>query len=213
MEFNFLYLQNGESPLHAACLYGHTEAAKLLLKAGADPTIRNDEGLSPLQIAVQANHQETAALLRDAASRRREGHSPTQGGPRIIPKKSGGSTTSSRYSSLETIVESSPILPRKVDDSPEVHRNPHFASCELSAINDGTRPRAPLAIGSTSVLDRSAPSPSGSVVSVPQEALTNGFKNRHVSQSQGDLRSVKNFFQWTLSSFRRNSRKSLASEQ
>jgi len=37
--------------LHRAVLYGHLEIAKILLEHGADPTIKNDSGETPLTIA------------------------------------------------------------------------------------------------------------------------------------------------------------------
>lgn len=47
----------------------HTEIAKLLLAAGADPNIADKKGLTPLQHAEQAGNIEIAALLRAAGGK------------------------------------------------------------------------------------------------------------------------------------------------
>jgi Ankyrin repeats (many copies) len=43
------------SPLHLAILYGHIEAARMLLAAGADPNRLDPQGSSPLQLCALAN--------------------------------------------------------------------------------------------------------------------------------------------------------------
>lgn len=44
----------GTTPLHEACTYGHADAVKLLMDAGADDTIRNSAGETPAHCAVQS---------------------------------------------------------------------------------------------------------------------------------------------------------------
>lgn len=45
-------LQNGESALHGAALFGHLGCVKLLVAAGSDIKLRNQSGLTAYQLAV-----------------------------------------------------------------------------------------------------------------------------------------------------------------
>ena len=49
----------GWTSLHHACLYGHNEIIKELLKNGASFTMRNRLGATPLHIAVASGHIST----------------------------------------------------------------------------------------------------------------------------------------------------------
>ncbi|KAF0321322.1 ankyrin repeat protein [Colletotrichum asianum] len=42
--------ESGDTPLHMACRMGYRAAAKVLVEAGADPYIRNDDGLTAMDI-------------------------------------------------------------------------------------------------------------------------------------------------------------------
>jgi ankyrin repeat protein len=55
---------NGTTPLMMAAMYGSPSAVKLLLEAGADPTIKNDLGLSAIDFALRDSKQESAALIQ-----------------------------------------------------------------------------------------------------------------------------------------------------
>ncbi|KHJ40044.1 ankyrin repeat protein [Trichuris suis] len=57
-------LKNGESPLHAACLFGHLNVAKLLIRAGADVNLRNQNGETPLQLAEQLGYDSIINMLK-----------------------------------------------------------------------------------------------------------------------------------------------------
>ena len=57
---------NGSTPLMMAALYGTTAAVKLLLDAGADPTIRNQIGLSAIDFAYRANRTDSAELIAES---------------------------------------------------------------------------------------------------------------------------------------------------
>jgi ankyrin repeat protein len=59
---------NGTTPLMMAAHYGSPAAVKLLLEAGADPTLKNQLGMTAIDFAYRANRQEAADLI--AASQR-----------------------------------------------------------------------------------------------------------------------------------------------
>lgn len=50
-------------PLYDAVMMNHIEAARLLLTAGAEPNIKDDEGVSPLRICADKGYLEMARLL------------------------------------------------------------------------------------------------------------------------------------------------------
>lgn len=52
------------SLLHFACLYGQTATAEWLLARGASLEVKNDQGETPLNLALGEGHKDTAALLR-----------------------------------------------------------------------------------------------------------------------------------------------------
>ncbi len=54
---------NGTTPLMMAAQYGTTSAVKLLLEAGADPTLRNQLGLSAIDFAYRASRVDSAELI------------------------------------------------------------------------------------------------------------------------------------------------------
>jgi ankyrin repeat protein len=54
---------NGTTPLMMAAMYGTPAAVKLLLEAGADPTLKNQLGLSALDFANRGNRKDAAELI------------------------------------------------------------------------------------------------------------------------------------------------------
>lgn len=54
---------NGSTPLMMAALYGTPAAVKVLLEAGADPRLKNDQGLTAIDFANRGQRSESAALL------------------------------------------------------------------------------------------------------------------------------------------------------
>ena len=54
---------NGTTPLMMAAHYGTPAAVKLLLEAGADPSLKNQLGLSALDFAMRANRRDAAELI------------------------------------------------------------------------------------------------------------------------------------------------------
>jgi ankyrin repeat protein len=58
---------DGSTPLHGASRYGHESVIALLLEKDADPSITNDEGKTPLQLAQEKNKQNCVAVLEEFA--------------------------------------------------------------------------------------------------------------------------------------------------
>ena len=54
---------NGTTPLMMAAFYGTPSAVKLLLEAGADPLIKNDQSLSAIDFAHRNNRQDSADII------------------------------------------------------------------------------------------------------------------------------------------------------
>lgn len=54
---------NESTPLMMAAMYGTASAVKLLLEAGADPMLRNTQGLTALDFAEKANRSDSAHIL------------------------------------------------------------------------------------------------------------------------------------------------------
>lgn len=59
---------NGSTPLMMASMYGTAAAVKLLLEEGADPLLRNQQGLTALQFAQRANRTDSADILVNGAN-------------------------------------------------------------------------------------------------------------------------------------------------
>ncbi len=62
---------NKTTPLMMAAYYGSPDAARMLLEEGADPTLRNQQGMSAADFARKGNRTELAAELDKAAARGR----------------------------------------------------------------------------------------------------------------------------------------------
>ena len=60
---------NGTTPLMMAAHYGSAAAVKVLLEAGADPTIRNQLGLTAIDFAYRVNRTEAAEMIAEAIRR------------------------------------------------------------------------------------------------------------------------------------------------
>jgi uncharacterized protein len=54
---------NGSTPLMMAALYGTPAAVKLLLEAGADPTVKNQLGLTAIDFAHRGNRKDSVELI------------------------------------------------------------------------------------------------------------------------------------------------------
>lgn len=62
---------NGSTPLMMAAGYGSPEAVKLLLASGADPLLKNQQGLSAIDFAQQAKRQDIAEMVAGAIRARK----------------------------------------------------------------------------------------------------------------------------------------------
>jgi ankyrin repeat protein len=64
---NYAYIDaaspNGTTPLMMAAHYGTPAAVKLLLEAGADPMLKNQQGLSAIDFAQKASRSDSAELI------------------------------------------------------------------------------------------------------------------------------------------------------
>lgn len=54
---------NGTTPLMMAAFYGTASAVKLLLEAGADPLLRNQQDLTAIDFAQRANRSDSAEII------------------------------------------------------------------------------------------------------------------------------------------------------
>lgn len=64
---------NGSTPLMMAARYGTNEAVKLLIDAGADPTLKNAQGLTAIDFARQVQRDDTVLLIAAGVRGQRKG--------------------------------------------------------------------------------------------------------------------------------------------
>jgi ankyrin repeat protein len=62
-DINAIGPRNGYTPLHDAVWANYPEGAKLLLAAGADSTLKNHDGLTPLELARKDGKKELVSIL------------------------------------------------------------------------------------------------------------------------------------------------------
>jgi ankyrin repeat protein len=53
------------TPLHVAALCGQVDVARLLLENCADPSIRDREGRTPLDLARENDHEDVAKVIEE----------------------------------------------------------------------------------------------------------------------------------------------------
>jgi len=61
---------NGSTPLMMAALYGHARVVTLLLESGADPLLKNEQGLTAIDFARRASRESVAASIAAAVRAR-----------------------------------------------------------------------------------------------------------------------------------------------
>lgn len=61
---------NGSTPLMMAAQYGTSESVELLLREGADPSLRNQLRLNAVEFALRAERKDVAKTIADAIRRR-----------------------------------------------------------------------------------------------------------------------------------------------
>lgn len=61
-------LEDGDTALHLACLYGHLSCAQLLLERGASLEAKDEDGAIPLHDACAGGYSEIAQLLLSRAT-------------------------------------------------------------------------------------------------------------------------------------------------
>jgi uncharacterized protein len=54
---------NGSTPLMMAAMYGNASAVKLLLESGADPSLKNDLGLTAIDFAQRVKKADSVAII------------------------------------------------------------------------------------------------------------------------------------------------------
>ena len=98
----------GSSPLHAAAANGQTVIVELLLESGADPTIKDEDGMSAAVVAKQRKHADAEKAIQYHLSERKtrdicadkctlkamEPQEALKGSPAGLPTKTEGSSVS-----------------------------------------------------------------------------------------------------------------------
>ena len=56
---------HGDTPLHEACICGDVDSVKALLKHGANPDAKNNDGINPLEIARMVNYVNVEQAIWD----------------------------------------------------------------------------------------------------------------------------------------------------
>ena len=88
----------GATPLHAACANLRPRTVKLLLENGADPNVKDDDGVTPLMIARALGFTDIITMLTDAGAEDTEGvtGSSKENSP-LLPKTGGRKKTRKMY--------------------------------------------------------------------------------------------------------------------
>ena len=60
----------GRTPLFVAAIHGKAEAARFLLAHGAEPNLKDEKGLTALDLATSERHPDVAQVLLAAGAKR-----------------------------------------------------------------------------------------------------------------------------------------------
>ncbi|ETN62064.1 hypothetical protein AND_006257 [Anopheles darlingi] len=71
-------LENGETALHAAVMFGHLPIVKQLVGAGCDCGVKNQDGYTPLQLARQQQYASVYQYLKERIGQQHTDHQPVQ---------------------------------------------------------------------------------------------------------------------------------------
>lgn len=77
---NLGILPIGESALHGAVMFGHLDVAKVLIKAGSNPTLPNQDGETPYQVALKWKFLNVADYLKNVTVANSNSHALSNGG-------------------------------------------------------------------------------------------------------------------------------------
>uniref|UniRef100_A0A667GHC6 Ankyrin repeat and LEM domain containing 1 n=1 Tax=Lynx canadensis TaxID=61383 RepID=A0A667GHC6_LYNCA len=151
------------TPLHVAAAWGCRHGLELLLGHGADPTLRDQDGLGPLDLAEQQGHQDCAHVLRalqtptqTSTRTRAESQEPEpEPDPSGLPNVTLGFIALGRSDGRDIGLEAGPRLPRHLarpeiadkDSSLEYHPGQWDCSSDASFVTaieaSGTEDPAP----------------------------------------------------------------------
>ncbi|MPM96786.1 hypothetical protein SDC9_143951 [bioreactor metagenome] len=97
---------NGTTPLMMAVRYGTADAARLLIAEGADPSLKNEKGLSAVEFAKQADREDMVQAVLKAQRERRKPRAPAGSGG-VIPPVQGAPAQSAPVQNAP--VQSAPV--------------------------------------------------------------------------------------------------------
>ncbi|XP_032775414.1 ankyrin repeat and LEM domain-containing protein 1 isoform X1 [Rattus rattus] len=128
------------TPVHVAAAWGCCSALELLLSRGGDPTLRDQDGLRPLDWALQQQHHNCARVLRELDTPTRK--------PNETPEPTAGSPGASQDSKLHmhrAELEVEPVEVAVQPQSPEATESSDYSSDAsfVTAVEDSLQPRRP----------------------------------------------------------------------
>ena len=76
---------NRTTPLMMAAMYGTADAAKLLMEEGADPTLKNEKGLTAIDFALMAKRDDVAQAIGKTIRLKQPGAAPADPAAKTAP--------------------------------------------------------------------------------------------------------------------------------
>ena len=99
------------TPFHMACAGGHVDCVRLLLDAGCDTALRNDEGLTGWELAAQLQRIDVLALQQQQEQQQQEEEGEKLTAKGVEEQRSQGVHSSKQKISVVGTAESSPPEP------------------------------------------------------------------------------------------------------